>query len=112
MKEIFQYRKVTNLEYIPNSGKLKINLEGSKDNYFSIANKLDLDAESKEYKNIRNLRISKDSINIVFLKPTICNLETGRYGSEMVCNVKIEGKKPFVYVEKLPSLKERLFMNE
>ncbi|MEA3458746.1 MAG: hypothetical protein U9R21_08740 [Candidatus Thermoplasmatota archaeon] len=112
MKERLQYRKVTNLEYAHSSGQLKMNLEGIKDNYFSQANKLNLNAESKDFKNIHKLKISKDTVNIVFLKPTECNLETGRYGSEMLCNVKIEGNDPFVYVEKLPGLKERLSMTD
>lgn len=109
MKDIYQYRQVRHIEYIPGSGKLKMNLVDSKDDYITQANAIELDVKNQDFKNIKTLCIGKDTLSVEFSEPMTCNLETGRYEEKLYCNVELEGNDNTAFVEKLPSLRDRIF---
>ena len=109
MKDIYQYRNVKQLEYKTGSGKLKMNLEGTMDDYVSQVNDIELDFKNQDFKNIKLIKIGKNTLNVEFSEPMICNLETGRYEEKLICNVETEGEDESALVEKLPNLKEKIF---
>ena len=105
---MYQYRKVVNFEYIPQSGKIKINVDGSNNDYISQVDKIQMAMESSDFKIIKRLRIGKEAIYVDFTKPITCNINSGHYEDVLLCDVQIEGEDPLNYVEKIPSLKEIL----
>ena len=109
IKEIYQYRNVMHINYIPHSKKLTMNIQDTNDDYVSQADEIDMDAFSDEFKFIKNISIRKDYLSVDFSKPIHCNLESGRYEHKMICNVQIEGENRSALVEKIPGLEDRIF---
>ena len=110
MREIYQYRNVKHLEYIPSSGKLTMNVEGSNDDYITQANNVETDVLSLDYSHVKNISIKTDKLLLDFLDPINCNLESNRYEDKLICNVNLEGENTTAFVEKLPGLADRIFL--
>jgi len=112
MSDTYQYRKVKNLEYIPQSGKIKMNVAGSNNDYISQVDKIQMAMEKTDFKIIKRLRMGKESIYVDFTEPITCNLKSGYYEDVLLCNVQLEGEDTDNFVEKLPSLKDLLTPDE
>ena len=112
MVDTYQYRKVRRFEYIPQSGKIKMNLEGTNNDYISQVDQIQMEMESSEFKMIKRLRMGKEAIYVDFTEPITCNINSGHYEDVLLCNVKMEGDNQSDYVEKLPSLKEIITSDE
>ena len=63
MKEIFQYRNVNHLEYIPNSKKVTMNILDSNDDYISQVDGIELDELCKDFRFIKNIVILRYTLN-------------------------------------------------
>lgn len=105
MKDILQYRKVTSLEYVLGKGQMKINMDGTNDNYYSTIDEVEIN--TKELK-MEHLEISENIVSMKFSEPIICNINSGRYYSSMKCGAKLEGKNTSLFVEKLESLSDKI----
>ena len=110
MGDTYQYRKVKNLEYIPQSGKVKMNVEGSNNDYISQVDAIKMAMESTNFRIIKRLRMGKEAVYLDFNEPITCNIKSGRYEDVLLCNVKTEGENQSSTVEKLPSLRD-IFLN-
>lgn len=109
MREIIQYRKVVALEYSLDKGEVKIKMDGTQDNYYFEIDKLTIDPDNTD---LGSLRVFQNDIFIVFSKPTICNINSGRYFSSMRCGVEFEGSNKEELIEKLEGIASRLISNE
>jgi hypothetical protein len=105
MSDILQYRRVTELEYRLGEGRTKINLEGTSNNYFSKVDDVQIDPKCVA---LSHLVLNTDGIRLKFASPIICNIETGKHYSSMMCGVKLEGDDKEAFVEKIDGLKKRL----
>ncbi len=105
MREIIQYRKVVALEYSLEKGEVKIKMEGTQDNYYFEIDKLTINPDNTD---LGSLRVFQNEVFIIFSKPTICNVNSGRYFSSMRCGVDFEGDHEGELVEKLEGLASRL----
>lgn len=109
MSDILQYRKVISLEYSLKKGEIKINMEGTSDNYYSKIDEVKINPENA---NLSHLEIFKKVVKMRFSRPIVCNIESGRYFSSMRCGVKIDGKNKDLLVEKLENLASKLGVDE
>ncbi len=105
MGEILQYRRVIALEYSLGKGETKINMEGTLDNYYSKLDKVNIDPNVVD---LSNLKVTKNSVKINFASPIICNVDSGRHFSSMICGAKLEGKNEDLLVERLEDLAAKL----
>jgi hypothetical protein len=105
MGETLQYRKVIAIDYSLGNGETKINMEGTLDNYYSKLDKVDIDPNVV---NLSNLKFTKNSIKIHFSSPIICNINSGKHLSSMLCGAKLEGKNENLLVERLEDLAAKL----
>lgn len=105
MGETLQYRRVTKLGYSLGNGQIKINMDGSNDDYFSNVDEIQIDPGNVD---LNNFEIGEDAVKIDFLKPVVCNIRSGRYYKSMTCGAKLEGKNRVLYVEKLEDLASKL----
>lgn len=105
MREIIQYRKVIALEYSLEKGEVKIKMDGTQDNYYFEIDKLTIDPDNTD---LGSLRVFQNEVFIIFSRPTICNVNSGRYFSSMRCGVDFEGKNEGELIEKLDGLASRL----
>jgi hypothetical protein len=106
MSDTYQYRKVKRVEYILQSGKIIMNLDGSKNDYISQADSIEFKEDSPDFRIIKRLRMGKEFVYLDFNEPITCNIKSGQYENVLLCDVGVEGKNPLLYVEKLPSLKD------
>jgi len=109
MKKIYQYRNVKHLKYIPSSGKLTMNIEGSDDDYVTQVNNVEMDVLSNDYSHVKHVAIKNDVLYVDFLNPINCNLESSRNDEKLICNIDLEGENTTAFVEKLPGLVDRIF---
>lgn len=105
MGEILQYRKVIALDYSLGKGETKINMDGTLDNYYSKIDKLNIDPNAVD---LSNLKVTKNSVKINFTSPIVCNVDSGRHFSSMLCGAKLEGKNEDLLVERLEDLAAKL----
>ncbi len=101
MTDTLQYRKVIGLEYILGQGDMKINMEGIGDNYYSNLDEVEINPEKLD---LNNFEINKNTIKIKFSTPIICNVNSGRHYSTMICGTEFEGQDKELLVEKLGGL--------
>ena len=107
MGEILQYRRVVRLEYSLGNGGIKINMEGSNDDYFSTVDEIQMGTGGVD---LNNIGLDNDTVIMDFSKPVVCNIKAGRYYNSMLCGAKLEGKNRVLYVEKLDDLASKLEM--
>ncbi|OYT29224.1 hypothetical protein B6U98_03010 [Thermoplasmatales archaeon ex4572_165] len=110
MKKVYQYRNVKHLEYIPSSGKLTMNIDGSDDDYVTQANNVEMDILSQDFRHVKHVAIKSDALHVDFLNPINCNLESSRYDEKLICNVDLEGENTTAFVEKIPGLADRIIL--
>ena len=101
MVDTLQYRKVIGLEYILGQGDMKSNMEGTSDNYYSKLDEVEINPEKLD---LNNFEINKNTIKIKFSTPVICNVNSGRHYSTMICGTEFEGQDKELLVEKLGGL--------
>ena len=104
MNDLLQYRKVTSLEYVLGQGDMKINIKGTDDNYYSKLDEVEINPEKID---LNNFEISKDTIKIKFSTPIICNINSGRHYSTMMCGTEFEGQDEDLLVERLRGISDR-----
>ena len=104
MTDIFQYRRVVELEYLLGQGQIHINMDGTDDTYYSKLDEVKIDPKMTYFKN---LKICKNVVKMQFSTPIICNIQSGRNFSSMTCGVNFEGKNKAILVEKLEGLADK-----
>lgn len=105
MGDTLQYRKVIGAKYSFTNGEIKINLDGTNNNYFSNIDEIQLNPTDIE---LEDLHLEKDAISMIFSKPIICNIKSGKYHSSMFCGAKMEGKQIDSYVERLEDISDKI----
>ena len=90
MGDILQYRRVVGLEYSLGKGEMKINMEGTNDDYYSNVDEVQINPEVVD---LNNLGLDKNAVTMRFSKPIICNISSGKYYSSMMCGAKFERKR-------------------
>ena len=105
MSDVLQYRKVKELQFSIVNGEMKINMEGSDNNYYTVLDEVEIDPASID---MSYLEINKNLVKMKFVSPIICNVDSGRHFSVMKCGTKFEGKDKDLFVEKLEGLASRL----
>lgn len=105
MSEVLQYRKVLELQYSLDTGQIKINLEGSNDNYFANLDEIDLDPRKID---LSYFEINKSVVKMQFSNPIVCNVKSGRHFSSMDCGVALDGENKELFVENIGGLKDKL----
>ena len=86
-----------------------MNILDSKDDFISQVDGIWMDEICKDFRFIKNVTITKDSINLHFINPINCNHESSRYDDKLIINVEKEGENQTAFVEKLPGLADRIF---
>ena len=107
MTDILQYRQVKKLEYTLGQGEMKINMEGTLDNYFSNIDEIEINPSKLDMEHIE---INENIISMKFTEPIICNVNSGRYHSVMTCGTKFEGDDENSLVERLEGLADKISM--
>ena len=105
MKETLQYRKVIQLQYELGKGEMRVNMDGTNDNYYLNLDTVELDPTKID---MSLLEISDNFVTMQFSEPIICNVDSGRFNSTMICGTKLEGKDTTKLVERLETLSEKL----
>jgi hypothetical protein len=105
MGDTLQYRRVNRLEYALGGGELKINMDGSNDDYFSNVDEVQINPNDVD---LSDFKLDKNAVIMNFSKPIICNINAGKYFNSMMCGAKFEGKDKGLFVERLDSLASRL----
>ena len=105
MGDTLQYRRVIGAKYSFVNGEIKINLDGTNNDYFSNIDEIQLNSNDIE---LEDLHLKKDAISLNFSKPIICNIKSGKYHSSMFCGAKMEGKQISSYVERLEDLSDKI----
>jgi len=101
MGDILQYRRVVGLEYSLGKGEMKINMEGTNDDYYSNVDEVQINPDVVD---LNNFGLDKNEVTMRFSKPIICNINSGKYSSSMMCGARFEGKERGLLVEKLEDL--------
>jgi len=104
MTDLVQYRQVVNLEYQLGEGNMKIDMEGTDDNYYS---KLDEVEINPQIVDLKNLVINKNYIKMQFSAPVMCNVRDGKHFSSMMIGVKFEGDDKEKLVERIDRIAGR-----
>jgi len=98
MEEVTQYRKVLEIEYQPEDGKMRIYHHGGEARYVTV----DQVKLRPEVVAIEDITIRKQGTKIRFTEPINCNIITGRYEIAMECGVPLSEKAdPRKLVEKI-----------
>jgi len=105
MGDTLQYRRVMRLEYALGSGDLKLNMEGSNDNYYSNVDEVQINPNDVD---LGDFKLDKNAVIMNFSKSIICNINAGKYYNSIMCGAKFEGKDKSLFVERLDSLASRL----
>jgi len=105
MGDTLQYRRVNRLEYALGSGELKINMDGSNDNYYSNVDEVQINPNDVD---LSDFKLDKNAVVMNFSKPIICNINSGKYYNSVMCGTKFEGKDKSLFVERLDSLASRI----
>ena len=103
MGDTLQYRRVIGLQYSLGKGEIKINMDGTNDDYYSNVDEIQIDPRNID---LNTLQLEKEAVTMQFSKPIICNIKSGKYLSTMLCGAKFEGKE-IGFDEKNP--KDRCF---
>jgi hypothetical protein len=104
MGDTLQYRRVNRLEYALGSGELKLNMDGSNDDYYSNVDEVQINPSDVD---LSDFKLDKNTTVINFSKSIICNINTGKYHNSIMCGTKFEGKDKNLFVERLDSLASR-----
>jgi hypothetical protein len=105
MGDTLQYRRVVGLEYSLGNGEIKINMDGTNDDYYSNVDEVQINPSSID---LNNFQLDKEAVTMHFSKPIICNINSGKYHSSMKCGAKFEGKESSQFVERLEDLADRI----
>lgn len=105
MSEVIQYRKVLGLQYSIDTGQMKIDLDGTNDNYFANLDEVNLNPKKVD---MSYFEINKSVVSMKFSEPIICNVKSGRHFSSMDCDVAFDGKDERLSVENIGGLKDKL----
>jgi len=105
MSDLLQYRRITELKYSLVKGEMKINMQGTDDNYYSDVDEIEINPNINE---LEKIGLYKNVLTMNFTKPIICNVNSGKYYSSMKCGTEIEGKNEELLIEKLDNLASRL----
>ena len=98
MDDVVQYRKVLEIEYLPDTEKMRIYHQGGEARYVNV----DFVKLSPELVKMDEVIFKKTSSKIRFLEPINCNIIIKRYEAVMECGVKLsEGSDPRKLVEKI-----------
>jgi len=101
MGDILQYRCVVGLEYSFAKGEIKINMEGTNDDYYSNVDEVQINPDVVD---LDKFGLDRNAVTMRFSKPIICNINSGKYSSSMMCGARFEGKERGLLVEKLEDL--------
>ena len=105
MGDTLQYRRVKGLKYTLGKGEIIMKMSGSNDFYYTNADEVLIDPKNID---MDDYKFEKKSVEMEFSEPITCNIKSGKYNSTFRCGTKLEGKKPFKYVERLEDLSDRL----
>jgi len=105
MTDAIQYRKVIGLEYTIGQGDMKIDMEGADHNYYSKLEEVAINPE--KLPDLNNFEIKKNTIKMKFSTPVICNVNSGRHYSTMICGIEFEGQDKDLLVERLGGISDR-----
>ena len=95
--EIIQYRKVLEIEFIPDTEKTRIYHQGGEARYVTV-NSIKMRPSLVKAEKIS---IRKQGTKVRFADPINCNIESGRFGTTMKCGVEFQGRDKRVLVEKI-----------
>jgi len=101
MGDILQYRCVVVLKYSFGKGEIKINMDGTNDDYYSNVDEVQINPDVVD---LKNFGLDRNAVTMSFSKPIICNINSGKYFSSMMCGARFEGKERGQLVEKLEDL--------
>ena len=98
MGDILQKMLGVSIEFNSSQDKMKIDFEGSDDNFYA-----DLDEVliNPKIVNLRNLIIKKNGIKFDFNAPIICNVDNVLRSSSMMGGVKFEGVDKRSFIERI-----------
>jgi hypothetical protein len=105
MTDTIQYRKVIGLEYTLGQGNMKIDMEGTDHNYYSKLEEVAINPE--KLLDLNNFEIKRNTIKMKFSTPVICNVNSGRHYSTMICGTEFEGQDKDLLVERLGGISDR-----
>jgi len=95
MGDILQHKIGVKIEYVVGQGEMKIDLEGSDDNYYA---KLDEIMVNPLIVDLHNLDLKKNGIKMDFNAPLICNLDNFDSSKSLMGGVKFEGEEYLPYL--------------
>ena len=105
---MYQYRKVVNFEYIPQSGKISLNLIDNDSTFESKVEEVDINPLLVD---IRSLEIDRQGASVKFESPLIMKTDGDKIETKLI-GFKLNGINPTEYFKDADVFQTHMFSDE